>query len=228
MSLRRRLLPRRSPGGSRIYDWRGKDAQAKVGVIRQFTAERETAYDRLFETCQRVHHETVPLVPHIDIYDYEPTKERPFHTLVTGGMSDLPMKVPRQVGRQGRRAELVLYASEPKDEYVGLLRGLAHMPHAAGMWFATMDTLQFSEDPEPLFPASELTGLFLLPTPVLDDRRLVDELVIDGDPVSLLWVVPITPAESDYKLAHGAEALLEVFDRNALPVVFDEHRQSLV
>jgi hypothetical protein len=60
------------------------------------------------------------------------------------------------------------------------------------------------------------------------DYRLHEELVLEGDPVSLLWVVPITTAETNLKLEHGTDALLGVFDEQQHPVVLDPRRQSYV
>jgi len=216
----------RSPGGSRIYR-HDHIGGPKVAVTRPFSSEREQAYDRLFGTCEYVYHETIPLVPHVDVYIYGPSK-RPFYTLVTGGLSDLPMWVPHEVGSEGARAELVLYADEPKDEYLELLRRLAHMPHDLKTWFGYWHTVAVTGEPGPLFPESQLTSLLLMPSVVTGDHALRDELVLDGDPVNLLWVVPITAAETEYKLARGSDALVDLFDRQRLPFLLDERRQSVV
>ena len=44
-----------------------------------------------------VFHEIVSDMVHIDVHWVKPTKEKPFHTLITSGMSDLPMTVPEEL-----------------------------------------------------------------------------------------------------------------------------------
>jgi hypothetical protein len=143
-------------------------------------------------------------------------------------MSDLPMKVPRKVGREGARAELVLYVDDPTEEYAALLRAIAHMAHDLPTWFSYGHTLAFSDSAEPLFPGSELTGFLLMVPVVQPDYWLRDELEIEGDPVNLLWVVPLTAAEMQLKLERGFEALMDVFERSAHRVVLDVNRRSYV
>ncbi len=52
--------------------------------------------------------------------------------------------------------------------------------------------------------------------------------MIDGDEVSILWMVPITNAELKYKLENGGAALEELFAERKLSHVIDESRKSLV
>src|ERR1700731_4081659 len=57
---------------------------------------REEVYGRLLGEASSVSHEVLPLVPHIDVYTYDTTSnKRGFCTLVTGGMSDLEMSLPK-------------------------------------------------------------------------------------------------------------------------------------
>jgi hypothetical protein len=52
-----------------------------------------------------VYHELISDLVHIDIHHVAPDDERPFHTLVTSGMSDLPMTVPEGVEALRFRAQ---------------------------------------------------------------------------------------------------------------------------
>ena len=54
-----------------------------------------------------VFHEATPRLVHIDIHHVAPTEERPFHTLVTSGMSERRMRVPGEK-RNHAFAELFL------------------------------------------------------------------------------------------------------------------------
>lgn len=45
---------------------------------------------------------------------------------------------------------------------------------------------------------------------------------LEGDEVRLLWHVPISDAELEYKRTHGADALIDRMSEVKLPWVFDE------
>lgn len=53
-------------------------------------------------------------------------------------------------------------------------------------------------------------------------------LVLDGERVDFLWMVPITEAEREYAVKNGSEALLKKFEKQRIPQVIDESRKSLV
>jgi hypothetical protein len=209
-----------------------KQNRPTLGFSEQSTAQlrdaRERVYSELFGEQFTVNHELLPLVPHIDVYLFEPNEElgRDFHTLITGGMSDLPMAVPDQVPM--RRAELVLYVEEPKDEYVDLLRYLARNPHDQHSWMAYGTTMNNGQPPQPLFPSSVLDHLLFLPSLIEPDSGLPELLVLEGDPVSLLWVVPITAAECAFIQQRDVNEFLELLDRKQHSFVLDESRKSYV
>src|SRR5438067_4989118 len=90
----------RSPGGSVIRRYSGDESAApRIGFTDESTAEfpqaREKVYDTLFGEAVSVFHEVLPLIPHIDVYTFQPGHDgRKWFTLVTGGMSDLEMTLP--------------------------------------------------------------------------------------------------------------------------------------
>jgi len=174
--------------------------------------------------------EIAPLVPHVDVYLFKPGYEgRDFCTLVTGGMSDIPMNAPPDIGHEFRRAELVFYCDEPKSEYVQLLRRYAHLAHDLQSWFWEAHTIPNGDPPTPLFADTPaLDCVLLLNSIVRPDNDLRSHLILDGDPVSLLWFIPITSAECEFKLAQGVEALLDVFGQVQHPHVFTGNRRGYV
>ena len=54
----------------------------------------------------QVLHELVSDLVHVDIHQVSPTKSRPYHTLITSGMSDRPMTLPEGVDDEWQFAEL--------------------------------------------------------------------------------------------------------------------------
>src|SRR5690606_17276637 len=95
-----------------------------------------------------------------DVLMVLPTKERPFVTLVTSGMSELPMHVP-DGNSSPRFAELVMLLAPTgelsqeafRDERVYWpirhLKQLARMPHLLDTWLSAGQTVS-TEPPEPV------------------------------------------------------------------------------
>lgn len=82
--------------------------------------------------------------------------------------------------------------------------------------------------PAPFWGSTELNTLFFLPPTVKKDQTLPSELNLGGEPVHFLWVVPLTTAECNFKLRKGFDAMLNLFQQNRHPHVFDPHRDSYV
>lgn len=59
--------------------------------------------ERHLGPIHRVFHELVSDVVHLDVHWVQPTPERPWHNLVTSGMSDLAMSAPEGAGDCPRR-----------------------------------------------------------------------------------------------------------------------------
>ncbi|TWU01036.1 suppressor of fused domain protein [Stieleria varia] len=222
-----------SKGGSRLIRYGDRsDLKPEVGFLDESTLsnteERERVYSDLFGESDTVLHELLPLVPHIDVYRFPPNGKRDFFTFVTGGMSDLPMNSPSELGADYRRAELVFYSTEDRDDYPELLRRLAHFVHDNNTWLHWGHSMPNGQPPERLFDTKHLDSLFFMPSIVNPDSTLGDRLQIDSDPVHLIWCVPITTAECQLKLDNGTDALYDLFDVNKHPFVFTGDRQSYV
>ncbi len=218
-----------TPGGSEILPYVA--AKTPVGVPLEATErnrkQRESVYRDFFGPCDFVDHEVGLQIPHVDVYVYPTGYEgRDFSTLVTGGMSDLPMHVPR--GEKVRRTELVLYVHEPKEEYIAILRLLAHFPHDHRTWLDHGHTFPNGNPAQPLFEESALDTLLLLDSIVYPDATLDQHLQIGKDPVHLLWVVPLTTAECELKLRDGTNAILDLFERFQHPFILNAARRSYV
>ncbi|MFN3149638.1 suppressor of fused domain protein [Bremerella sp.] len=221
-----------SQGGSRLIRYPKQKNKPEMGFLEQstleFTEQREKVYVEMFGENDTVLHELVPFVPHVDVYRFPPNDKRDFFTYVTGGMSDLPMNSPEELGPGYRRAEIVFYAKESRDEYPELLRTMAHFPHDNNSWLHYWHTFPNGQPPEPLFESPTLDTMFFMPSILSPDSTLEERLVLDSDPVSLLWLVPITTAECELKLEQGTEALLDLFQEQQHPFLFDVDRRSYV
>src|SRR5262245_53972354 len=207
-------------------------ARAPANGPGRLAKARENVYPKFFGSNWTVDREEDPDGPAIDVYVFEPGedgrgKERDFYTLVTGGMSDKRMRVPKEV--EFRRAELVLYVEKPTDEQIGLLRWLARLPLVQeGTWYSPGTTMTNGNPPRPIFDDSDLCCYLFLEPVVGRDNKLHEKLDVDGDPVALLWVVPITEAECQYILDRSPDDFLDLLDRKKHPFVLDEGRRSYV
>jgi hypothetical protein len=223
-----------SPGGSVIHRYdKAKWASSPIGLKDEstikFAEAREGVYKRFFGEAHSVSHELFPLIPHVDVFTYfRPGPDgRAVFTLVTSGMSDLEMRVTAGV-KAPRRCELILYCSEPKLEYIETMRFLAHFPHDQKTWIGTGHTIPNGNPPAPLWGSSVLDTILLMPSIVKRDQTLQDELILGGEAVHFLWMVPLTTAECNLKLAKGFNAIIGLFQRNRHPHVFDPNRTSYV
>jgi hypothetical protein len=192
-----------------------------------FVEQREAAYEQLLgREYSLVYHETEPETPHVDVYVFPPTDEEDYYTMTTGGMSDLRMNVPAKRGHEydARRAELVMFADEPRLELIEVLRVLAHFPHVEQTFFEFGHTIPWRG---PIVVGSSLDTI-LLANSTLAFEKHGEPLVLEGDPVSLLQAAAITKLECEYKLQHGANALIDRFIERGASLVFDPFRASCV
>lgn len=222
----------KSKGGSDLIQYSDQEVKPEMGFLPESNLkhleDREKAFVEFFGESDVVSHESLPMIPHIDVYRHPPNEARSFYTYVTGGMSDLPMASPEQLGNEFRRAEIVFYSETESDDYFELLRFLARFVHDNQTWLHWDHTIPNGQPPEPLFGSQTLDTFFFMPSIVEPDNEFAERLQIDGDPVHLLWLVPITTAECELKLESGSEALYELFEQNQHPFVFSGDRDSYV
>jgi hypothetical protein len=223
----------KTPGGAEVLRYPKDAPQTPFGFTDDSTAgfgpERESIYRKLFGEALSVSHEVFPLIPHVDVYTFRRSSgDQQVYTLATGGMSDLPMKLPRGAGDVPKRVELIFYCSEPKEEYIATLRFLAHFPHTYKTWVGCGHTIPNGNPPAPMWGSDCLDTILFLQPIVLRDQKLADDLRLGGDPVSFLWAVPLSTAECNLKLQEGLGAILHLFTQHRHPHVFDPARKSYV
>jgi len=223
-----------TPGGSVVFRHGGNEfTKTKVGFTDESTAEfgeaREKVYGQFFGGSPQAFHELLPFIPHIDVYTYGPShSNRDFFTLVTSGMSDLEIAIPQDVRGVSRRVELIFYCSDPKEEYLETLRRLAHFPHDNKTWLGSGHTMPNGSPPVRLWGSTVLDSFLFMPTIVKPDATLSKQLVLGGQPVQFLWVVPLSTPELNLKLEKGFKAILDLFDEHRHPYVFNPARRSYV
>ena len=182
-----------------------------------------------FGPVENVFHELLSDQVHVDVLLVAPSEARPYVTLVTSGMSELPMHVP-EGDASPRFAELVLslvpagelsqegFADERVYWPIRHLKQLARMPHLLDTWLAAGQTVS-TDPPEPVCDGVPFCALGVLE--LLDEapRRLQ---VRDDLQIAFYQVVALREDELRSKLEGGDHRLAEMFDSEWLRVVFNE------
>ena len=202
-------------------------------------AALEDHVERHLGPIESVLHELVSPVVHVDVYLVAPSDEHPFRTLVTGGLSDLPMTGQPPGAEDLRRAELVaaLPPGWPLDEDaladprtgwpIELLKTLARFPHVEQTWLWGGHTLAMAEPPEPFAPNTTLCACLLVAPVHLPEGFAVLERP-GADDVHFFELLPLHADELRLARQRDVGALYEAFDRANVDVVIDPQRPSAV
>lgn len=187
---------------------------------------------------ENVWHEIVSDIVHIDVHVVPPRPERPYYTLVTSGMSDLPMNAP-EGAEDWKFSELMLCLPPDwpltteafKDERnywpVRWLKTLARFPHEYETWLSVAHTIPNGEPPEPLAENTAFAGFMLVP-PLTTSVEFHELLVPPLRTIHFHALLPLTAAEMEFKLKHGADALMERLEKAKVTELIDLRRKSVV
>jgi hypothetical protein len=183
-----------------------------------------------------VFHELIPRDLHIDIHIVRPKPQRDWYTLVTSGMSELPMKAPRE-HRDRRFAELMICLPRnwplsrkalEKDRSswpLFWMRLLARAPHEHKIWIGAEHTIPNGDPPETLGEGVDFCcWMFREPkttptefTSLESDKRLI----------RFYGLVPIYRDEMEFALEHGHESLAARLDAANVTELLDIERPSV-
>lgn len=184
-----------------------------------------------------VFHELISDTVHIDVHHIKPSKKRPFHTLITSGMSDLPMSPPEGV-ESTKFMELMITLPEYwkiddksfEDEQwywpVRQLKYLARFPHKYKTWLAWGHTIPNGDPAEPYSSESELNGIIILPSVNVPEAFYNLEINSNKN-IEFFSIVPLFTEEMNLKLAKGSDALLEKFDKHGISDIIDIKRKNV-
>jgi hypothetical protein len=181
-----------------------------------------------------VFHENVSTDVHIDVYHVAPSRSRPFHTLISCGMSEKSMSAPAD-WENGRFAELMicLPSSWPVDatafeneEYywpIRILKGAARYPHENKMWLYAGHSVLWRDPQQPFARNTKMTSIVLrYPLMVSEDGRTIQTT---GGKHILLWaIVPLYIEEWEFKNRNGFEALEDLLLENGITELLDPKR----
>lgn len=190
-----------------------------------------------------VFHEIISDLVHIDIHWVKPTKKFPFHTLVTSGMSDMPMNVPETM-KGHQFTELCILLPENweikgenyqtmeetfKDETnywpIRWLKIIARFPHEYNTWVGYGHTIPNGENAEPFADNTKLGCMILMPSITLSDDFFKLEINTEKT-INFYCLYPLYKEEMDYKLKKGSDALIDNFEKYNISDVVDINRRN--
>ena len=180
-----------------------------------------------------VYHELVSDKVHIDIHIVKPTDERPFYTLVTSGMSDLPMNAPTDLADVAHAELLVclppdwkLAQEDLEDENnywpIRWLKILSRFPHEYNTWLGWGHTIPNGDPAQPYVEGTELNTILLLPSIMFgEDFR---QLKLENKVINFFALVPLYTEEVELKMKSGVESLFDGFDAYGVTDILDLKR----
>ncbi len=192
---------------------------------------------RVIGTVDQVSHEFVPPdagVPAVHVHHVPPTRKRPFHALVTEGMSYRPLMV--QPGDEPfKYQELMMlmpkswhWGDEKVSWPIFWLRYLAQYAHRENTYFAYGHSFGNGPDCAPLAASVETCAwLFLPPIQFEESAR---ELRIDEQHVGrLVAIVPIYHDEYRHIVDRdGLRDVLDGFEEAGVSELYDPERRSVL
>ncbi len=220
------------------------DRSSEFGPFYYEEEERialESYIEKTFGKFDEVLHELVSPDIHCDIYVINPTPERNYYTLVTGGMGAFQMYTPDDY-LATPFAELVinlpptwnLKSEEEKDYWpIRWLKNLARLPINHQTYLGYGHTIPVSYDGEPLEGTN--FDCLLLVGATIDEKDeegnhlwAVAELP-SGKAVGFFYVTPLYPEETNFKLDQSADDLLDKFEAADVPYppVVDPNRVNV-
>jgi|SRR5437868_10056816 len=170
----------------------------------------------------------------IDVLHAAPTSTRPVHTLITSGMSILPMQVPAG-SDSPRHLELMMtlpQAWEPgesiQDEQnwpVRQLQSLARYPHQRNSWLGWGDVVPNADPPRPLARDTQLCGVIIVPSLLVPTDFY--ELATGAQTVAFYGAVPLYKEEMAMKSREGMAPLLERLADRGITDLIDLKRRNV-
>lgn len=170
-----------------------------------------------------------------DVLHVSPVDSRPYHTLITAGMSTVAMPVPPEVNAP-HRLELMMTLPEgwtpdgdAADRRVHwpthLLQSLSRQPREPERWLGWGHTIRNGEPPQPYAPQTELCGVIIAPSLLVP--LAFYELNVDGERVAFYSAIPLYREELELKEREGMAVLLErLLHKDINDVVYLKRRNA--
>jgi len=227
-----------SLSGNPIYTYQRGPNDFKTAVDEFHIDLISNHIEEMIGPTSYVFQEIIADTVHIDIHHVAATKERPYHVLVTSGMSDLPMHLPTHLDTP-KHLELMIVLPEywkiSADDFkletwywpIRQLKFLARFPHKYNSWLGWGHTIPNNEPAEPFADNTQLSSVMLMPSMYAPSS--FHQLEINHETtIHFLSLMPLFKQELDYKLRHGPTKLLDKFKHYNIDDMITPNRKSCI
>lgn len=190
--------------------------------------------DSFFDSEEiQVLHENESEIIHCDIFIVKPAEDRNYNLLLSCGMSALPMKVPKELDHL-KFAEITMllptnwklayedFADENNYWPIRALKQLSKYPHLNDTWFGYGHTIPLDDTNK---VNHNFDSIILLESITLSEEFIYIET--DEKDIFFYSAIPIYKEELEYKLEHGTDKLLELFQQCDIDEVVDINRKNV-
>lgn len=198
--------------------------------------EIEAHIEAYIGKVEKVFHEILSDLVHLDVLMVPAAEGRPYQVLVTSGMGDLPMAVPEGL-ESFNRAELLIFL--PPDwpltgdalnieEYcwpVGLLKMVGRFPHEYNTWIGLGHSIPNGDPPRPI-ANTNFTGVMVSPPHWLP-IEFFQLSTKSEETLTFYALTPIYQEEMDLKLKKGADLIEERLAKRKNGFVLDVNRPNV-
>ena len=223
-----------SPSGSPIYRYKDNALQGEFPNKESSSIDEITQHiEHHLSPVESVFHEIVSDELHIDLLWIKASKGRPYHTIITSGMSDMPMNVPN--GQEGfQYAELLISlptdwpidekAFENEDNYWPFrwLKLLARLPHNYQTWLGYGHTVPNGDPAEYFSSNTKMSSVVVLPP--VSEKEAFWELKLEHKTIHFYALYPIYEEELNLKMNKGVEKLIDLFESNGITEILNPTR----
>lgn len=180
-------------------------------------------YDSYIQAClgtyDKVYHELVSDVIHLDVIPIPPTEDCPYIKLVTMGAGAYRMNVPESFAKfEMEYAEYIIYvpkdwnldSADEKDYWpMRALKSTARLPISSDTWLGYGHTVSMDAEGTPYAENTKLNCILLVNALDQYGRRMKLKMST-GKTINFYQLVPIYGEELAYKQEHGSDALVDL------------------
>lgn len=175
---------------------------------------------------------------HRDIYFIKATEDRPYHILLSCGMSALPMKVPEDINSSEFAEIVMLLPKEWNLNYesfddernywpIRVMKELMMLPHPDKTWLGFGHTYEYEDDDDDEFAdGAGFNSVMLARSMELSSDFTQIELENDKT-IDIYTVIPLYKEELEFKKRNNANALLERFDKFEIGEIIKVGRKNV-
>jgi hypothetical protein len=170
----------------------------------------------------------------VEVHHVAPIDSRPYHTLITVGMSSALMAVPPGTDAP-RRIELMMTLPEQWNLDVApdaqslwparLLQSLSRVPREHHSWLGWGHTVPNGDPPQPLATDTQLCAVIIAPSLLVP--LAFYELNLHGERVAFYSAIPLYKEELELQQRQGMAALLARLLQKDINDVVDPRRRNV-